>query len=67
MNLRNVFFNFIYKIPLTKLEMNGKSDRKRKRAFNWDDVYQSSSEDERQIIKKRVRKNYQIVINKYIQ
>ena len=47
--------------------MNDKSDRKRKRAFNWDDVYQSSSEDERQIIKKRVRKNYQIVINKYIQ
>jgi len=31
-----------------------KSDKKRKRPFNWDDVYQSSSEDERQIIKKRL-------------
>ena len=31
-----------------------KSHKKRKRPFNWDDIYQSSSEDERQIIKKRV-------------
>ena len=30
------------------------SRKKRKRPFNWDDIYQSSSEDERQIIKKRV-------------
>ena len=36
-----------------------KSHKKRKRPFNWDDIYQSSSEDERQIIKKRVsRKEY---------
>ena len=35
-----------------------KSDKKRKRPFNWDDVYQSSSEDERQIIKKRVRNTF---------
>ena len=35
-----------------------RSGRKRKLPFNWDDVYQSSSEDERQIIKKRVRNLY---------
>ena len=28
--------------------------RKRKLHFNWDDVYQSSSEDEKNIIKKKV-------------
>ena len=33
------------------LEMRG---RKRKLPFNWDDVYQSSSEDEKNIIKKKV-------------
>ena len=33
--------------------MNGTA-KKRKRPFNWDDVYHSSSEDEKQIIKKRV-------------
>ena len=44
---------------LSGAKMNGiKSDKKRKRPFNWDDVYQSSSEDERQIIKKRVRNLY---------
>ena len=30
------------------------SGRKRKLPFNWDDVYQSSSEDEKNIIKKKV-------------
>ena len=30
--------------------------RKRKLPFNWDDVYQSSSEDEKKIIKKKVVK-----------
>jgi len=34
--------------------MNVNSNKKRKRPFNWDDVYQSSSEDERKIIKKRL-------------
>ena len=33
--------------------MNG-SNKKRKRLFNWDDVYQSSSEDEKKAIKKKV-------------
>ena len=33
------------------LELRG---RKRKLPFNWDDVYQSSSEDEKNIIKKKV-------------
>ena len=33
---------------------NKKMNSFRKRKFNWDDVYQSSSEDERQIIKRRV-------------
>ena len=36
------------------LEMRG---RKRKLPFNWDDVYQSSSEDEKNIIKKKVFRN----------
>ena len=34
-----------------RLERRG---RKRKLPFNWDDVYQSSSEDEKNIIKKKV-------------
>ena len=40
-----------------------KSHKKRKRPFNWDDIYQSSSEDERQIIKKRVStyKEYNLI------
>ena len=37
------------------LEMRG---RKRKLPFNWDDVYQSSSEDEKNIIKKKVFRTY---------
>ena len=36
------------------LEMRG---RKRKLPFNWDDVYQSSSEDEKNIIKKKVSRS----------
>ena len=36
--------------------------RKRKLHFNWDDVYQSSSEDEKNIIKKKVSsKEYSLV------
>ena len=50
-----------------------KSHKKRKRPFNWDDIYQSSSEDERQIIKKRVStykeynliKKYSMISNTY--
>lgn len=36
------------------LEMRG---RKRKLPFNWDDVYHSSSEDEKNIIKKKVSRS----------
>ena len=44
-----------------------KSHKKRKRPFNWDDIYQSSSEDERQIIKKRVsKKNGYILIKIFV-
>ena len=42
-----------------------KSHRKRKRPFNWDDIYQSSSEDEKQIIKKRVSKEYNMIRAQY--
>ena len=52
----NIFLNTknIFRMEETK------SHKKRKRPFNWDDIYQSSSEDERQIIKKRVSQEYNI-------